>query len=174
MSIQLFPFRPLRVLTQINLRHDITWESLRVVNGCSDGKLAGLSGKKLNLAQVLLVNAMFFSLKPYVLAPPLRGLDWTGTSGLVFSSCDFCSIVQLRLLSKVVNNILLKADEGECSVLMLLYFSATFDTVQRSIHTHRLKQWVTDQFFSCFTERRFCSWVFWILFYWEVHFYKRA
>ena len=44
-------------------------------------------------------------------------------------------------LLRVTNDILMSADSGECSVLLLLDLSAAFDTIDHSILVSRLEQW---------------------------------
>ena len=45
-------------------------------------------------------------------------------------------------LVSVVNDILMKTDAGECSVLVLLDFNTAFDMVHHSIIVKRLRTWV--------------------------------
>ena len=45
-------------------------------------------------------------------------------------------------LLRVSNDILMHADSGECSVLLLLDLSAAFDTIDHSILIDRLEKWV--------------------------------
>ena len=45
-------------------------------------------------------------------------------------------------LLRVSNDILMKGDAGECSVLVLLDLSAVFDTVDHCVLVERLEQWV--------------------------------
>ena len=45
-------------------------------------------------------------------------------------------------LLRVSNDILMRADSGECSVLLLLDLTAAFDTIDHSILITRLEQWV--------------------------------
>ena len=52
------------------------------------------------------------------------------------------TVVQIQLLSKVVNSILLKADAGECSVFMLL----VQHLILHRVLTLRPQQWAVDWF----------------------------
>ena len=64
-------------------------------------------------------------------------------------------------LIKVSNDLLLNADNGDCSILMLLDLSSAFDTVHHSILINRLEQWVgikgtaLDWFRSYLSDRSF-------------------
>ena len=64
-------------------------------------------------------------------------------------------------LLKVTNDLLLSADSGNSSILMLLDLSSAFDTVDHSILIHRLENWVgikgtaLDWFRSYLTDRSF-------------------
>ena len=54
----------------------------------------------------------------------------------------FYKAVQKKALMRVTNDLLLTADAGDCSVLILLDLSAAFDTVDHTILIDCLKQWV--------------------------------
>ncbi len=55
------------------------------------------------------------------------------------SSPDLDRIIVLRLLSLVTNDLLLSSDRGCISLLVLLYLSAAFDTIDHNILLNRLE-----------------------------------
>ena len=65
-------------------------------------------------------------------------------------------------LLRVTNDILMRADNGEHSVLVLLDLTATFDTIDHSIVVKRLKKWVgisgsALNWFSSYLSNRKCQ-----------------
>ncbi len=65
-------------------------------------------------------------------------------------------------LLKVTNDLLMSADDGMCSVLVLLDLSAAFDTIDHNIMLDILRHWVgisrtaLEWFSSCLSNRNFC------------------